>query len=55
MQRYIITLKHDRGKIKICSVSNSIKSATETVLDYEKAPESAIINIKILPFKTKKT
>ena len=43
-----ITLKHDSGLIKISVKASNINDAVIEVLDSEKAPERAIINIKRL-------
>lgn len=45
MIKYEIVLKHDSGKIKITTVASDIETAKRIVLNYEKAPESAIIKI----------
>lgn len=47
MKKYIITLKHDKGSIKLAVNAESITDAVKAVLIVEGAPETAIKNIKV--------
>lgn len=46
-REYVITLKHDKGIVKIKTVSHSIQSAINLVLSAEYAPLEAVRNVKI--------
>ena len=48
MKIYDIKLKHDKGYITIRTTATSEENAKRTVLKSEKAPESAIKNIKVI-------
>lgn len=47
MKKYIITLKHDNGSIKLSVSAENITDAVKAVLIIEGAPETAIKNIKV--------
>lgn len=47
MKKYIITLKHDSGTVKLAVNAESITDAVKAVLIIEGAPECAISNIKV--------
>lgn len=47
MKKYIITLKHDNGTVKLAVNAESITDAVKAVLIIEGAPECAISNIKV--------
>jgi hypothetical protein len=42
MKKYTITLKHDKGTVKISTVSTSMEQAIKTVLDWENAPFNSV-------------
>ena len=51
MNEYTFTIHHDKGTHRIKTFAPSLSSALERILNAEKCPERAVINIKI---KTKK-
>jgi len=46
MQEYIITLRHDSGKISILTTASSQEQAVKQVCEYEFAPLSAVISVE---------
>lgn len=46
--KYVITLKHDNGKINIMTVASNKEEAKKIVCEAEKCPYNAIIKIKNL-------
>lgn len=46
IKKYIITLKHDSGKIKIATTATTAKKAIETVCKFENAPINAVCNVE---------
>ncbi len=46
LKKYLITLKHDNGKIKIATVATNAKKAIETVCNSENAPITALCEIE---------
>jgi hypothetical protein len=44
---YEVTLRHDKGSVKIQTLSDSIAHAVETVCKSEGAPERAVTGIKV--------
>lgn len=49
MSKVIVKLKHDTGTVKISVWANSIEEAINKVLQYENAPNSAVIYAKVTP------
>lgn len=45
----IVTLKHDKGRVKIKTWANSLEAAKSQVLAAENAPESSVISVKVAP------
>lgn len=48
MCEYLIVLRHDRGKIRILTTATSLAQAIKQVCDFEFAPESAVIETKLV-------
>jgi hypothetical protein len=46
MQKFILTLKHDKGKIKISTFAENEKLAIEKICNSEGCPKSAIQKIE---------
>jgi len=46
MKQYIITLKHDNGKIAIRTAAISKEQAVRQVLNAENAPKCAIVSVR---------
>lgn len=46
MKQFIITLRHDKGKIKLKTAASSEDAAIQNVLNFEGCPRRAVINIK---------
>jgi hypothetical protein len=46
MEKFILTLKHDKGKIKISTFAENEKIAIEKICNSEGCPQSAIIKIE---------
>jgi len=46
MEKFILTLKHDKGKIKISTFAENEKMAIEIICNSEGCPQSAIIKIE---------
>lgn len=46
LYRYIVTLKHDTGKVKITTIAENKKEAIEKICCSEKAPICAAIEVK---------
>lgn len=44
--KYRVTLKHDSGKITIATVASNKKGAIEQVLNFENAPQSAVVKVE---------
>lgn len=49
MQTYIITVKHDAGKIRITTAATSEETAITQVMIAENCPRSAIIDARRKP------
>jgi hypothetical protein len=49
MKEYVITLRRDRGgKISVLTTASSLAQAIKQVCDFEFAPESAVIETKLI-------
>ena len=46
MRTFIITLRHDHGRIAVRVTATTQAQAIRQVLDWEGAPESAIISVR---------
>ena len=51
MNEYTFTIQHDKGMHRIKTFAPSLSSALERILNAEKCPKRAIVNIKIKPKK----
>ena len=51
MNKYTFTIHHDKGTHRIKTFAPSLSSALERILNAEKCPKRAIVNIKIKPKK----
>lgn len=47
MKEYIFTIVHDKGKHKITTYAQTLSQALVAIMNAERCPERAIINIKI--------
>ena len=47
--KIIVTLKHDKGTVKISTFAPDIDSAISKVLEAEKAPKTAVKSAKVAP------
>lgn len=47
--KIIVTLKHDKGTVKIATFAASIDDAINNVLKVEKAPKTAVKSAKVSP------
>lgn len=54
MYKYKFTIKHDQGVHKLFTVAKDVVTALKLIMDAEKCPERAIINIKIEEIENKK-
>jgi hypothetical protein len=54
MKMYRITLKHDRGIIRIRTTSSSKQAAINKVCMAEGCPESAVIKIEAVSVRTRR-
>jgi hypothetical protein len=43
---YAVTLKHDKGKVTIRTNATSEEHAIRNVLEFERAPRSAVLSVK---------
>lgn len=48
MKEYIITLRHDHGRIRIMTTASSQEQAVKQVCDCEFAPRSAVIDVEFI-------
>ena len=48
VRQYIITLRHDSGTIRIQTAASSKEQAVKQVCDAERAPYTAVINVKTI-------
>jgi len=48
MKKYIVTVKHDNGRLRIKVGANSVEDATLLVCRAEGCPECAILSIKLI-------
>lgn len=46
LKKYIVTVQHDYGTMKILTYATSITEARENVKSYENCPDSAILAVK---------
>lgn len=46
IKKYVVTLKHDKGKVKINTTASSKEQAIKQVCNSEKAPESAVVKVE---------
>lgn len=46
MERWVVTLSHDDGVVRITTNATSKANAVREVLRFENAPESAVMNVK---------
>lgn len=44
--RFYVTLRHDRGRVRLATVAQSIAQAIATVCAAEGAPESAVLLVR---------
>lgn len=51
MKNYKFTIKYDGGTHKLSTVAVSLEQALIAVMNAEKCPEGAVINIKITDIK----
>ena len=47
MKQYKFTIKYDGGTHKLTTTASSLEQALKIIMDAEKCPEGAVINIKI--------
>jgi hypothetical protein len=47
MKKYQFTIIHDQGQHKLSTYAKNLSTALKLVMDAERCPEGAIINIKI--------
>ena len=47
MKNYTIYLKHDKGKISLNLMADSIDQAVKAIMAYENCPERAIYKIEV--------
>jgi len=47
MKQYKFTIQYDGGTHKLSTVAKNLASALQLIMNAEKCPEGAIINIKI--------
>lgn len=45
MKKYLVTIEHDNGKVKIIVTARNILSAREMVKSAEGCPDSAILSV----------
>lgn len=48
MNKYLVILEHDKGKIKILVAATSYAKAIEIMMEIEKCPENAIKSIRLI-------
>lgn len=46
MEKYIVTMKHDAGVIRILTSAQDADTAVKMVADAEYAPLSAVVNVE---------
>lgn len=54
MRQYKFTIEYDGGTHKLTTMARNLSSAIQLVMNAEKCPERAIINIKITDIKKAK-
>lgn len=47
MNQYTFTISSDQGKHKVSTIAKNLQSALQRLINAEKCPEGAILNIKI--------
>jgi len=47
-REYIVSVKHDKGTIRIRTSGSTIEDAKKKIMEYEGCPESAITSIREL-------
>lgn len=50
MKKYKVTLKHDKGIVKLTTSAHNEEQAREIIMKHEGCPESAILKIEIQPY-----
>ena len=45
-REYIVSVKHDKGTIRVRTSGSTIEASKKKIMDYEGCPECAIIGIK---------
>lgn len=51
MKEYIFTIVHDNGKHRIKTYAQTLSDALKAVMNAERCPERAVVNIKIIDTK----
>lgn len=51
MQRYIVTLKHDGGYIRLGTVTSTPEDAVDQILRAEHAPQRSVVSVRVAKFQ----